>query len=198
MKILDKFMGNPIDKMKSADLIHEQMRLNNQIEKIKKEIKRIEEKKKVLFKEGVGADYITKKMAARRIKQLEKDKELKMKGFENYHNQYTLISNLLTIKKYKSQIKKSQVWSKFSKMNPDKLEDALYTINIEGKNADEVINNLNGIFEIDLAESSYTKDEEVEDIINAMDAVDAGELDINEAEEKILKKKKEKMDFEED
>jgi len=58
MRLLDKIKGNPIEKMKTKDIMGEEIRLKSQIERIRKDINRIEKGKKKKFQEGIGKESL--------------------------------------------------------------------------------------------------------------------------------------------
>ena len=60
--IMDSFKKNPVDKLNTRDLQEEEIRLKNRMERIRKDINKIEKDKKQKFQEGVGADLMKKKM----------------------------------------------------------------------------------------------------------------------------------------
>jgi len=187
--ILDKLRKNAIDKIKLSELKEEEIRLKNQI-RLRREINRIEKEKKKKFEEGIGADLMKKKMLAAEIKQLDMEAKLKMKNFITLHKRYMLITNLITIKKYESQLKNSPLWEKLTKVSPDQLETALIKVNLKGKEFDEVLDDLNRVFEMDIAEFETLEDEIEKQLFEAWSAVEAGKMDVEEVEKMLSVEKK--------
>jgi len=197
MGLLDKLRKNPIERMKLQELREEEMRLKNQVERIRKDINRIEKEKKDKFQEGIGADLIKKKMLAQEIKKLDTEAKLKMKNFMALHKQYMLVTNLLVIKKYEQELKRTKLWEKLTKVSPEELETALIRINLQGKEFEEVVDNLNRVFEIDVTEFEATEDEVEKQLLEAWSSVEAGTMDVESVEkmlsvEKSLEGEKEK------
>lgn len=188
--ILDKLRKNAIDKIKLSELKEEEIRLKNQIERLRREINRIEKEKKKKFEEGIGADLMKKKMLAAEIKQLDMEAKLKMKNFITLHKRYMLITNLITIKKYENQLKNSPLWEKLTKVSPDQLETALIKVNLKGKEFDEVLDDLNRVFEMDIAEFETVEDEIEKQLFEAWSAVEAGKMDVEEVEKMLSVEKK--------
>lgn len=188
--ILDKLRKNAIDKIKLSELKEEEIRLKNQIERLRREINRIEKEKKKKFEEGIGADLMKKKMLAAEIKQLDMEAKLKMKNFITLHKRYMLITNLITIKKYENQLKNSPLWEKLTKVSPDQLETALIKVNLKGKEFDEVLDDLNRVFEMDIAEFETLEDEIEKQLFEAWSAVEAGKMDVEEVEKMLSVEKK--------
>jgi len=197
MRILDKLKGNTIEKMKTSDLREEEIRLKNQIERIRKDINRIEKDKKKKFQEGIGSDLIKKKMLTQEIKQLDMEGKLKMRNFTSLHKQFTFITNLVTIKKYEKQLKNTPVWEKLSRVEPEQLESLLIKMNLEGKTTEEMVDGLNRVFEMDVAEFEETEDESEKKMMDMWNMVESGKMDVDDVE-KELSVEKGKKDKEED
>ena len=197
MRLIDKIKGNTIEKMKISDLREEEIRLKNQIERIRKDINRVEKGKKKKFQEGIGSDLIKKKMITQEIKQLDMEGKLKMKNFTSLHKQYTFITNLVTIKKYEKQLKNTPVWEKLSKVEPEQLESVLIKMNLEGKTSEEMVDGLNRVFEMEIAEFEDTEDETEKKMMDMWNMVESGKMDVDEVEKELSVEKKGK-DKEED
>jgi len=102
MAILEKIFGTPVERLKLKDLQTEEMRLKNHIEIGRKDIQKLDKKKKDLFKQGVGADLIKKKMLSQEIKHCDMQSQMKIKQFMMMHKQYMFVSNLIEIKNLKN------------------------------------------------------------------------------------------------
>jgi len=188
MKILDRFRKNPIEKLSLRELQEEEIRLRNRLERTKKEINNIERKKKQLFQEGVGADMLKKKMLAQEIKSLDLEEKLKLKDFTTAQRQYTLVKNLIIVKRYEKELRKVGIWEKLTKVEPEHLESVLVKVNLDGKEFDEMVNNLNRVFEMEIAEFEATEDQTERELMEAWAKVEAGEADAEEALEKAKEK----------
>jgi len=188
MKILDRFRKNPIEKLSLRELQEEEIRLRNRLERAKKEINNIERKKKQLFQEGVGADMLKKKMLAQEIKSLDLEEKLKLKDFTTAQRQYTLVKNLIIVKRYEKELRKVGIWEKLTKVEPEHLESVLVKVNLDGKEFDEMVNNLNRVFEMEIAEFEATEDQTERELMEAWAKVEAGEADAEEALEKAKEK----------
>jgi len=188
MKILDRFRKNPIEKLSLRELQEEEIRLRNRLERAKKEINNIERKKKQLFQEGVGADVLKKKMLAQEIKSLDLEEKLKLKDFTTAQRQYTLVKNLVIVKRYEKELRKVGIWEKLTKVEPEQLESVLVKVNLDGKEFDEMVNNLNRVFEMEIAEFEATEDQTERELMEAWAKVEAGEADTEEVLEKVKEK----------
>jgi len=188
MKILKGFRKNPIEKLSLRELQEEEIRLRNRLERTKKEINNIERKKKQLFQEGVGADVLKKKMLAQEIKSLDLEQKIKLKDFTTAQRQYTFVKNLITVKRYEKELRKVGIWNKLTEVEPEQLENVLIKVNLDGKEFDEIVNNLNRVFEMEIAEFEGTEDQTERELMEAWAKVEAGETDTEEALTNIKEK----------
>ncbi len=182
---------NTIEKLSLRELQGEEIRLRNRLERLKKDINAIEKKKKQLFQEGIGADKLKKKMLAQEIKSLDMEQKLKLKDFTTAQRQYTLIKNLIIVKKYEKELRKVGIWQKLANVEPEQLEQALIKINLDGKEFDEMVEGLNRVFEMEVAEFEATEDQTEKELMKAWAQVEAGEADVEEVAEKVVSLDKE-------
>ena len=182
MGIMDTFRKNPVDKIQIGELREEEMKLKSRINRLRKEIEKIEKDKKRKFQEGVGSDLIKKKMLAQELKQLDMEAKLKVKNFMVLHKQYMFVSNLVIIKKYEKDLRKTEVWSKIQSITPENFERSLIRVNLAGKGFENIIDDLNQIFFMDVAESDSDMDDTERQLIDAWSSVESGSIDVEEAE----------------
>ena len=177
---------NTVEKLSLRELQAEEIRLKNRLERLKKDLNQIEKKKKQLFQEGIGADKLKKKMLAQEIKSLDMEQKLKLKDFTTAQRQYTLIKNLIIVKKYEKELRKTGIWEKLTSVEPEELEQALIKINLDGKEFDEMVEGLNRVFEMEIAEFEEGEDETEKELMKAWSQVEAGEADVEEVAEKVV------------
>lgn len=192
--------SNTIDKLKITELQEEELRLKSRINRLRKEIDVIEKDKKCLFNEGIGADLIKKKMIAQELKQLDMSGKLKIKNFLTLHKQYMFVSNLIIIKKYQRDLETTQVWNKIQSLSPENFESSLIKVNLSGKGFENVLDDLNRIFALDITDSDSDVDEAEKQMFDIWSSVEAGSLNVSEAEsmlsiEKDIEKSLEKSEF---
>ncbi|AXI24707.1 chromosome assembly protein [Methanofervidicoccus sp. A16] len=176
-KLIGKFKGNPLDKLSIRDLEGERIRLKSKLDRIKKEIKSLDRQKKQLFKEGVGADTLTKKMLAQDIKSIEMEMRLKYKSFLTYQKQFNFVNNLLIVKKYEKELKNIGMWNKIKNIQPEILEAKLSNIILDGKEFDETVESLNRVFEMRIDEFDEEVDGVEKKLFEAWGQVESGEMD---------------------
>ncbi|WP_461864498.1 chromosome assembly protein [Thermococcus sp.] len=186
MGILDRFRKNTIERLSLRELQAEEIRLRNRLERLKKDINQIERKKKQLFQEGIGADKLKKRMLAQEIKGLDMEQKLKLKDFTTAQKQYTLVKNLVIVKKYEKELRKVGLWNKLASVEAGQLEQALIKINLDGKEFDDMVESLNRVFEMEIAEFEESEDETEKELMKAWSQVEAGEADVEEVAEKVV------------
>jgi len=171
----------------NRELKSEQMRLQNHIELARKEIQKIEKQKKDLFKQGVGADLIKKKMLAQQLKHCDMQAQLQMKQFMTMHKQYMFISNLVVVKQYEKELKQSPIWAKITNIEPSKFENALINVNLQGKSFEDVLNNLNGVFEMSLSDADLEQstDDTEKQLLDAWSGVETGAINVEDAQKLV-------------
>lgn len=199
MGLIDFIRGNSVDRLNIRELKEEEMRLQNHIELARKDILKIEKQKKDLFKQGIGADLIKKKMLAQQLKHLDMQAQMKVKGFMTMHKQYMFISNLVVIKQYEKELKQNKIWTKITNIEPSKFENALINVNLKGKSFEDVLNNLNNVFEMSLTDSSLEQstDETEKQLLDAWSGVETGAINVEEAQKLVsMEKQLEKKDLE--
>ena len=184
-KLMGKFQKNPIEKLTIRDLEGEKIRLKSKLDRIKNEIKSLDRKKKLLFKEGIGADKLTKKMLAQDIKSVEMEMKLKYKSFLTYQKQFNFANNLLVVKKYEKELKNIGMWNKISNIQPELLETKLSNIVLDGKEFDQTIESLNNVFEMRLDEFDEEMDSTEKKLLEAWGQVESGEIEGEDIVDKL-------------
>jgi len=180
--VIDRIRGNPLDKMKVRELREEDIRLKNQCERLRKEIDDCEKDKKKKFREGIGADLFKKKMLFQEMQALDTEAKLRMKRFTTSNHQLRFIKNLLIVKNYENQLKENGTWRKLTSLPQEKLESFLIRISLDGKEFDEVLNELNKPFEMDVADIDNDVSEEEKKVLDSWEKVEAGTMEPEKAE----------------
>jgi hypothetical protein len=191
MAILEKIFGTPVERLKIKDLQTEEMRLQNHIEIGRKEIQKLDKKKKDFFKQGVGADLIKKKMLSQEIKHLDTQSQMKIKQFMLMHKQYMFVSNLVIMKKFEKELKQTPLWKKITNIEPVQFENSLIHVNLKGKNFEEILNNLNNVFEMGLSDSELeeSSDETEKQLMDAWSGVETGAIEVEDAQKMVSTEK---------
>jgi len=183
MKIASLFHRNRIEMLTITELQEEDIKLKSRINRLRKEIDRIEREKKLKFSEGVGGDLIKKKMLAQELKQLDMTAKLKVRNFLALHKQYMFISNLVIIKRYQRDLQKTHIWEKIQAISPEAVESALIRVNLSGKGFESVVDDLNQVFALDLSDSDQDLDEAEKQMFEVWTSVETGSLGLDEAKD---------------
>jgi hypothetical protein len=191
MGFLDTIIGTPVSRLNLRDLRAEEMRLENHIALVEKGMAKVEKQKKDLFKQGVGADLIKKNMLIQKMKRLDMGAQLQYKGFATMSKQLMFISNLVIIKQYEKELKQSPIWAKITNIDPSNFESSLINVNLKGKSFDEVLNNLNSVFEMSLTDSSLEQstDETSKQILDTWNSVETGAINVEDAKNVVSMEK---------
>lgn len=195
--LMDSFKKNSVEKINTRDLQEEEIRLKNRMERLRKDIKKIEGDKKQKFQEGVGADMMKKKMLAQEIKQLDTEARLKLNNFTTIYKQYMFVSNLIVVKKYEYDLKKNKIWDRISNIGSENFETALIKTSLVDKDFEGVLNDLNRVFEMGTTDFEAGEDEAESQLLDAWSSVESGAMDVNEVEytlslDKSIEKKRRK------
>jgi hypothetical protein len=180
--VIDRIRGNPLDKLKVRELREEDIRLKNQCERLRREIDDCEKDKKKKFREGIGADLFKKKMLFQEMQALDTEAKLRLKRFTTSNHQLRFIKNLLIVKNYEHQLKENGTWRKLTSLPQEKLESFLIRISLDGKEFDEVLNELNKPFEMDVADIDSDVSEEEKKVLDSWEKVEAGTMEPEKAE----------------
>lgn len=191
MGILETILGTPVDRLKLKDIKPEEMRLRNHIELIRKDIQKFDKKKKDLFKQGVGADRIKKTMLIQEIKHLDTQAQMKIQQFMLMHKQYMFVSNLVVLKELEKQLKGTPIWKKLTSIDPSQFENSLIKVTLKGKTYEEVLNNLNNVFEMGLSDSEMedSMNETDKQLMDAWSGVETGAIDVDDAQKMVSTEK---------
>ena len=176
---------NSIDAITVRELQGEQLTLKDRTDAIRKEIMKIEAEKKTKFEEGIGADKFVKKMLAADIKGMETEAKLKSKSFLMAQKQYQFTTNFLTIKKFEKQLKNTPVWDKITSADPEELEKVMLYVQLDNMEYDDLLNNLNNVFERDIASFDGFEDASTDSLMDMWEQVEGGSLDVETANKEL-------------
>ena len=200
---IKKFFGKKkvLDTIDMSEIQMEYIQLDNRAKRIMKEIDSLEEKKKKLFKEGVGANLIQKKMLAQKIKTVEMEITQKYNEFNRIQKQQQVVSNLRMIKSREKELKKQGIWSKLQNLNGEELEEFLASVQLQEAKGEDVVEKVNMILSDTLAPEELSMDEDTKGLMDMWSEVEQGNIEMNDAEEELsfeaeLKKKKKNLEEE--
>ena len=175
---------NKIEKLTSNQLEDEKIRLQTIQEGFIKEVKQLEEKKRLLFEEGRKKKSSMEKQAlAVQIKQVDGEAKEVIKANNIISRQILVTAKLMQIKKREGLLKNEGLWGMISTVAPEQLETFMLDIKVKSKQGDAQSKRLLDILGEGDADQEAV-DPEIADIMAAME--EAGEEEITEeAWEKI-------------
>lgn len=175
---------NKIEKLTSNQLEDEKIRLQTIQEGFIKEVKQLEEKKRLLFEDGRKKKSSMEKQAlAVQIKQVDDEAKEVVKANNIISRQILVTAKLMQIKKREGLLKNEGLWGMISTVAPEQLESFMLDIKVKSKQGDAQSKRLLDILgEGDTDQEAV--DPEIADIMAAME--EAGDQEITEeAWEKI-------------
>ena len=193
MKILSKLFGskNPIESMNIEELKVMEIKLNEKINSIQRDAKKIEDEIEALFEKAKETKSRSEELSiARRIKTLSQKKEAKLSTQAKLEKELRAVSNIIILKEAEDDLKSAGLWDRIRDLSPEELEKWLISKKLEAEDRDSLINTV-----IEMTSSTITTgveyEEDLGDILEAIKAVKEGELEPNEAE-KIIAKEEDK------
>ncbi|MCD6488413.1 MAG: hypothetical protein J7K21_04230 [Desulfurococcales archaeon] len=194
---LGKLFGRKpwIEKVKIDDLEKERLQIDNQILLLTKEIKKLEDQKKRLFREGIGKSDIEKLLIAEKIKDIDADIKMKVREYNKLMKQRRALSNLIRLKQWESRLKERGIWEKIKSIEPEKLMQVLTTVEFEEAQFDKNIDKINEILGAEFTRVEV--DESTKEIMKLWEKVEKAELSPETVEEQLAVKISEKEEEEE-
>jgi hypothetical protein len=101
------------------------------------------------------------------------------------HKQFMFISNLIVIKQFEKELKNTPFWDKITHIPPEQFESALINVNLSGKAFENVLDSLNQVFEMEIADFQMTEDEAEKQLLDTWSQIEAGTMDLEEGEDML-------------
>jgi len=178
MGFLDKFKGNPFEKIKSDDITAERITLERDEKLVIMEVTRLSEQKRKLFEKGFKSSEAEKRALARQIQQIDQKMKLKNLQLKRASDQLRVLDNLAFIHENKQSLERAGLMSDILKLPKSKLDEFLARVNI----ADGVTaGNLDSLLNTMLAEAGITTDieddKETSELMDIWSTSDASQSD---------------------
>jgi len=159
--------------------------LSNRISRLKREIEELEEKKRRIFKEGIGSSMLKKRMLASEIVSIEVRQRIKLRDLKAAQARYALIKSYLSLKDHQSLRKELEKVDKLlgSEKVGERLERELARSLVKEDKVGEELDTISRIVEEETPESEAERR-----IIEAWSRVEAGLMSPEEAERTIALK----------
>lgn len=193
MALLDFLFGkkNPlqqIEKMAIADLEKEQLRLEAQQDAIISRVRTIEKRKDAALREGAKKrSALERKAMAVRYKQLDTEATDYVSQASLVSKQIRVIGRMAQLKRREKLLKQEGLWSTLARVDAAELENFMLDMRTKAMQGDREASRLLEILEEPLSAAAEQEDEELQDVLAAMEAL--GEEEVSDDEIEEVKKK---------
>ncbi len=185
-----------IETVSREELERELMKIESQAQVLMKEIQRLEEEKKKLFRQGIGKSTIEKMLLAEKIRDIDMEVKVKLREYNRLMKQRRAIANLIRLKQWEGRLKERGIWDKIAKTEPDKLIEMLSKVKFEEKQLDKNLDKINEILGETLEPVEVTG--ETKEIMELWEKVEAGEFEPEQVEKRLEAKVKVREEEEEE
>ena len=183
--LFERFRGNPLESLSIRELQEEELRLTNKLNKERAEIEKLEEAKKKKFQEGIGASALKKRVLAQEIQALDLEAKLRLQSFTKTQNMLKITRNLLVVKKLEKDLREQGIWKKLTSMPREKLEEWLLKVRLDGREYNEILEELNRAFEMEVVEVEEGIGTEEKKLLELWEKVEQGTLEPEKVEEEL-------------
>jgi len=187
---------NWLEVVKIEELEKERLKIDNQIQLVSREIRRLERQKKELFRQGIGKSEVEKMLLAEKIKDLDAEIKMKIKEYNTLMKQRRALSNLIRLKKWEARLREKGIWEKIKSIESEKLIKMLTEVEFQEEVFEKNIDKINEILGTQYA--SVEVDDTTREIMEMWEKVEKAELSPEAVEEKLEVKIAEKKEEEEE
>ena len=175
-----------IETVSKEELEREKVRVESQAQVLMREIQRLEEEKKKLFRQGVGKSTIEKLLLAERIKDIDAEIKVKLREYNRLIKQRRALANLIRLKEMEGKLREKGIWDKLARTEPDKLIQALSEVRFEEPQLEKNLDKINEI--LGEAVEPVEVAGETKEILQLWEKVEQGELAPEEIEKELESK----------
>ena len=172
-----------IESVSKEELQRELIRIESHMQVLMKEIQRLEEEKRRLFRQGIGKSTIEKMLLAEKIRDLDMEVKVKLRENNRLMKQRRALSNLIRLKEWEGRLKERGVWERIASTEPDRLIEMLSKVKFEEAQLDKNIDKINEILGETL--EPVEVESETKEILELWDKVEAGELEPDDVEKRL-------------
>jgi len=196
MGLLSKIFGagpfgskSALDSLGIEELRIMEIKLNHKIDALHDEIRGLDTEIAALFEKSKSITSQSEKTSlARKIKTVSQKKEMKISAQAQLDKELRGVSNLLILKENEADLKAAGVWERLKQLSPDDLEIYLSTKSLEAEDRNDLITDVISMTSIAM-QTGVEREDDLEEILMAMDAVHSEDLDSEKAAHKIEEKK---------
>ena len=175
-----------IETVSKEELEREKVRVESQAQVLMREIQRLEEEKRKLFRQGVGKSTIEKLLLAERIKDVDAEIKVKLREYNRLIKQRRALANLIRLKEMEDRLREKGIWDKLARTEPDKLIQALSEVRFEELQLEKNLDKINEI--LGEAVEPVEVAGETKEILQLWEKVEQGELAPEEIERRLESK----------
>ena len=200
MALLDFLFGKKsklaaIEKMTASDLEREQLRLEAQQDAIIGKVKTLEKRKRAALVEGAKkkSDLERRAMAVR-YKQFDGEASDYVSQATLVSKQIRVIGRVCQMKRRESLLKQEGLWSLISSVDPAEVEQFMIDMRTRALQGDREANRLLEVLEEPATSAYEEQDDDIKNILEAMEAIgetEATDTEIEQVEKKFLETKEE-------
>ncbi|MHC4504332.1 MAG: hypothetical protein ACYTFI_13590 [Planctomycetota bacterium] len=159
-----------LEKITATDLENEKIRLETEQEKLVKEVRKLEDRKKTLFDAGAKkASLMEKRVLAVQIKQLDEEAKDYTRAQSVLSKQIMVVGKVLRIKRREKLLRGEGLWGRISGMDPAEVESFMMNLKVEARQGDATAERLMGVLGED-EEDAVAADPEIDEIVKQMEA----------------------------
>lgn len=172
-----------LDTVSIEELEKERMRIDNHIQVLSREIQRLEERKKELFRQGVGKSEVEKMLLAEKIKDVDMEIKMKIREYNRLMKQRRALSNLIMLKNWEGRLKETGIWERIRSLDQEQLIQALSNVEFESEMFERNIDRINEV--LGARQAEVTVDRETREIMELWEKVEKAELSPETVEDKL-------------
>lgn len=161
--------GFSLDKITVTDLENEKIRLETEQEKLLREVRKLENRKRELFDEGTRkAGTLERRTVAVQIRQVDEEIKDISRATNALSKQVMVVGKILRIKKREKLLRTEGLWGKMSSMDPAELESFMMDLKVQARQGDATAERLLGILGEE-EEEEFAADPAIDEIVKAME-----------------------------
>jgi len=176
-----------IESVSREDLEREMLVVENRAQLVAREIQRLEEEKKRLFRQGIGKSTVEKMLLAEKIKDIDMEVKVKMREYSRLMRQRRALSNLARLKEWESRLRERGIWEKIARTEPERLIQLLSQLEFDESQLDRNIEKINEV--LGKTMEPLEVDSSTREIMRLWEKVEKGEFEAEEVERQLESKR---------
>jgi hypothetical protein len=193
--LLDKFRKKSIEKISLEDLRKERIRVEQEQNKLVRSVDELQKQKEELFLRGSKEPSARQKVTiARRIKELDTQVGYLDANLNFLSKQFRIMNGLINIKMQKESLESYGLSSLLSSLNWTELESYIEKATVQGEFQMEKFRELLGVLEEAVPGAGEAVEEDIAEIVKAMETSKPAEAEKPEEVEKKVREGMKRVD----